>query len=113
MNRAPIAKRSPDGAAVAASPREVWHGWYSLAIWARVKAGFRSKFPERAVICQAKDDDGTQCRKPASEIDHIRPHRGDWFLFLGGVNYENLQGLCHEHHSQKTAAEDGGFGNDQ
>ena len=43
---------------------------------------------------------------PATEVDHIVP------LAAGGTNdFENLQPLCHECHSRKTATENGGFGN--
>lgn len=45
---------------------------------------------------------------PATDVDHVTPHRGDWSLFL---SRRNLQGLCHSCHSRKTAREDGGFGN--
>lgn len=42
----------------------------------------------------------------ATEVDHIIPRsRG------GGEGDDNLQALCHMHHSQKTASEDGGFAN--
>lgn len=44
----------------------------------------------------------------ATDVDHIVPHKGDPSLFW---NVENLQALCHECHSRKTASEDGGFGN--
>ncbi len=45
------------------------------------------------------------CRKsgrvtPATEVDHIIPHRGDQELFWDTEN--NLQGLCKECHSRKT-----------
>lgn len=36
----------------------------------------------------------------ATEVDHIIP------LHQGGLDeWENLQGLCHEHHAAKTAKE--------
>lgn len=86
--------------------RPVWSKWYDLAQWTRIKQHFRATCPERAAICQAQDKEtGEQCTRPATEIDHIKPHKGDWFLFCGGINYENLQGLCHDHHSEKTANE--------
>ena len=43
-------------------------------------------------------------------VDHIIPHQGDPELFWDRSNW---QGLCKSHHSQKTASQDGGFGNRQ
>lgn len=45
------------------------------------------------------------CGAPATDADHIVPlaRGGTWSL-------QNGQGLCHPHHSEKTAREDGGFG---
>lgn len=43
-----------------------------------------------------------------TDVDHIVPHRGDPELLYDEAN---LQSLCHECHSKKTAREDGGFGN--
>ena len=48
--------------------------------------------------------------RPATDVDHIKPHKGNHFLMW---NEENLQPLCHECHSRKTAREDGGFGNER
>lgn len=45
---------------------------------------------------------------PATDVDHIVPHKGDMEKFW---DWDNLQALCHECHSRKTAREDGGFGN--
>ena len=45
---------------------------------------------------------------PATELDHIQPHKGDKVLFW---EQTNRQGLCKSCHSRKTASEDGGFGN--
>lgn len=44
---------------------------------------------------------------PATEVDHMIPHKGDPELFW---DLDNLQALCHRCHSRKTAREDGGFG---
>lgn len=46
----------------------------------------------------------------ATDVDHITPHRGCAKLLFDEAN---LQSLCHECHSRKTAKEDGGFGNRQ
>lgn len=47
------------------------------------------------VVC-AKDGRVT----PASEVDHIIPHRGNQKLFW---DRKNWQSLCKTHHSEKTA----------
>src|SRR5690349_14617809 len=71
--------------------REPWHGWYGLAVWKRL----RQLRLHRNPYCQWPG-----CRPyPATAVDHIIPHRGDWALFL---KLENTQSLCAHHHSQKT-----------
>lgn len=40
------------------------------------------------------------CGKPATELDHVIPHRGNMDLFW---DEGNLQGLCKECHVKKTA----------
>lgn len=111
MNAPP--KAAKNSASTLQAKRE-WKGWYNLAIWRRVKDHFRSTQPMRSVICQWPDPTRPFgiCGRPATDIDHVIPHRGDWDLFVGGEGYSNLQGLCHAHHSEKTARE-GGFGNGQ
>jgi 5-methylcytosine-specific restriction protein A len=43
------------------------------------------------------------CRhEPATELDHITPHRGDVRLFWDQTNW---QGLCYRCHGRKTARE--------
>lgn len=39
----------------------------------------------------------------ATDVDHIKPHRGDNVLFW---DQSNWQSLCHRHHSIKTRNED-------
>lgn len=41
---------------------------------------------------------------PATEVDHITPHKGDKKLFW---RFGNWQSLCHSCHSKKTAKERG------
>ena len=43
----------------------------------------------------------------ATEVDHIRPHKGDPVLFWDPTNW---QSLCKPCHSKKTTTQDGGFG---
>lgn len=77
-------------------------GWQKMYKNTRYLAA-RERFLITHPICNV---DG--CTLPATDLDHIVPHRGDWGKFLDPNNW---QGLCHKHHSIKTSAEDGGFGN--
>jgi len=49
-----------------------------------------------------------RCGNLATDVDHVIPHRGDLNLFWDQGNWQALCGLCHR---QKTAREDGAFGN--
>lgn len=42
------------------------------------------------------------CGEPATEVDHIIPHKGDMQLFW---DVSNWQSLCHSCHSRKTFSE--------
>lgn len=44
------------------------------------------------------------CGRPATEVDHIIPHKGNQILFW---NKSNWQSLCHSCHSKKTIRENG------
>lgn len=70
--------------------------------WRKLRARFLADHP----LC-------AECLKtgravPATDVDHIVPHRGNPDLMW---DEGNLQALCHSCHSRKTASEDGGFGN--
>ncbi len=74
--------------------------WYALPVWRAVRTAVLER---DCWICRA-------CGQPAGKsahCDHIKPHRGSWDLF---IDQDNLQCLCAECHSRKTASEDGGFG---
>jgi 5-methylcytosine-specific restriction protein A len=73
-----------------------WSGFYGLAVWQKLRRLVRARDP---ICCLCN-------RAPATECDHIIAHKGNWFLFCGGINMENLQGLCSSCHSRKTALED-------
>lgn len=64
--------------------------------WRRLRAWYLARHP----ICELAG-----CLDPATDVDHIvAKARG------GGDELNNLQALCHRHHSQKTALRDGGLG---
>lgn len=45
------------------------------------------------------------CDAAATDVDHIIPKAQG-----GPDEWDNLQSLCHAHHSRKTVTRDGGFG---
>ena len=71
--------------------------------WRKAAKGFLREHPWCAE-CQRRG----RALTPATEVDHIIPHRGNKALFW---DKNNWQPLCHRCHSRKTAREDGGFGN--
>lgn len=66
------------------------------APWRKARLAFLRRNP----LCKACRDAGRV--EPASEVDHVVPHRGDARLFWGVTNW---QPLCKPCHSRKTQAE--------
>lgn len=72
----------------------------------------KHRTPEWRRLRQAKLQAEPLCREhrrfgetvPATDVDHIDGNETN-------DEWENLQPLCHECHSRKTATENGGFGN--
>lgn len=62
---------------------------------------FRRRYLREHPVC-------VMCGRLATEVDHIIPFKGDKAKIF---DLDNLQPLCHECHSRKTAKENGGFGN--
>lgn len=78
----------------------------------RTERGYSNVWLKSAKVFLAQHSLCAECLKqgrttPATEVDHIVPHKGDQKLFW---DVNNWQSLCHECHSRKTATEDGGFG---
>ena len=61
----------------------------------------RKKYLESHPLCVECMKEGRYVK--ATDVDHIRPHRGDNALFW---NQGNWQSLCHRHHSIKTRNEE-------
>lgn len=81
--------RSPEAAA--------WRRWYSLKVWTEdLRPGQLLREP----FCRECARRGV--RTWATDVDHIRDHKGDWALF---TDRSNLQSLCHSCHSRKTMGE--------
>ena len=69
--------------------------------WQRLRSAHLAEHP----LCVECERQGRLAG--ATQVDHVRPHRGDDGLRL---DPGNLQSLCDSCHSRKTATEDGGFG---
>lgn len=72
------------------------------ARWRKVRAAYLAANPV-CVVCERRGR-----VVPATEVDHIKAHRGNDTLFWDELNW---QALCKPCHSEKTVKEDGGFGN--
>lgn len=75
----------------------VYHALYGSTAYRRARDAFMAAHQVCAI-----------CGAPATDLDHINPHRGDLKLFW---DTDNWQPLCASCHSRKTAREDGGYGN--
>jgi 5-methylcytosine-specific restriction protein A len=71
--------------------RVTYPGWRKL----------RALILQRDPIC--RDESG--CTRPSTDVDHIIPRRAG-----GSDDPSDLRGLCHRHHSSKTARLDGRWG---
>jgi len=84
--RGTVASRRPASAAARGYGRK----------WQSARAGFLRKHPF-CVVCLSR-----RLEIRATEVDHIRPHRGDQALFWQRANW---QPLCKRCHARKTLAE--------
>jgi len=64
--------------------------------WERARKPFLRRYP----LCRHCEDRGVV--RPATVVDHIKPHRGDYKLFW---DQSNWQGLCVECHNRKSVGE--------
>jgi 5-methylcytosine-specific restriction enzyme A len=70
-----------------------WRTWHKSPIWKSIK---RHRLAEEP-CCKFCALEGRTVT--ASHVDHIKPHLGQWLLF---IKYENTQSLCsHHHHALK------------
>lgn len=80
--------------------RNSWDSWYDTARWQRLRARQLLDHPLCA-ICASKG-----FVAPATIVDHVLPHRGDWNKFILGT----LQSLCKNcHDGEKKTIESRGY----
>jgi 5-methylcytosine-specific restriction enzyme A len=72
-------------------------GLYNTQAWKRIRANQLADHP----WCAECEQHGLYV--PATDVDHIEPHKGDPKRFYAGP----FQSLCHSCHSRKTAKEVG------
>lgn len=78
-------RRAPDNRRPSAAARGYGRRWQRL----------RRMYLRSNPLCEHEG-----CDQAATDVDHIKPRS------QGGTDeWENLQALCHSHHSQKTAKE--------
>lgn len=80
----------------------IMHKLYCTRAWLDGRTAFLAIHP----LCAECEKAGRLTA--ACIVDHIVPHQGDLALFY---DQDNWQPLCKPCHDRKTAAEDGGFGN--
>lgn len=74
-----------------------WSAWYAHRRWRRI----RKQQLQREPLCRHCLERGIVT--PATEVDHIEPHKGDRHKFWHG----ETQALCESCHSRKTAQDEG------
>ena len=75
---------------------QAWHWLYGTEAWKRLRGDQLLAEP----FC--RECAGRGVRAKATDVDHIRDHKGDWTVF---TDPRNLESLCHSCHSRKTARE--------
>ena len=74
------------------------------ARWRRYREVFLKGHP----LCECEDCKREGMIIPATVVDHIIPHKGNYKMFWDTKNHQAMSKACHD---KKTASEDGGFGN--
>jgi 5-methylcytosine-specific restriction enzyme A len=72
--------------------------YYNSRRWHHLRNAYLASHP----LCECG------CMRPASVVDHRKPHKGDDALMYA---WDNLQAMAKPCHDRKTATHDGGFGN--
>ena len=67
-----------------------WRAWYGLAAWTAAREAQLAREP----LCERHKARGAVV--PATVVNHRRPHRGDWALFIDPANHESVCKSCHD-----------------
>ena len=67
-----------------------YRGWYQLKAWQQARRIQLARSP----LCKYCKQEGKVT--PATVVNHIKPHKGDWHLFISADNHEST---CSHHHN--------------
>lgn len=82
---------------------DAYHGWYNLPVWTKTLRPAQLMREPFCRACAARfPPPDPRHRTRATVVDHIRPFRGDWALFVDPANHQSLCKACHD---RKTALE--------
>jgi 5-methylcytosine-specific restriction protein A len=73
---------------------QAYRAWYKLKAWQDARRLQLSKSP-LCVHCKTLGRIA-----PATVVNHITPHKGDWTLFISSSNHESTCKPCHDSHIQ-------------
>jgi len=82
---------------MAAQSERYWANWTGQRRWRKLRRAHLAREP----LCRECLKEGKVT--PATDVDHVQPHRGDRDKFWNGA----MQSLCKVHHGAKTALENG------
>jgi 5-methylcytosine-specific restriction endonuclease McrA len=68
-----------------------WRNWYSLTCW-RKRRAYQLQIEPLCRMCASRG-----VVMPATTVDHVEPHRGDWNKF----RLDPVQSLCSKCHAEK------------
>lgn len=84
-------RRGPD---IRSPQATQYRGWYQLKAWQQARRAQLSREP----LCSRCKTLGYVVL--ATVVNHIIPHKGDWFLFISSTNHESTCKPCHDSHIQ-------------
>ena len=82
---------------MAAQSERYWSNWTGQRKWRKLRRAHLAREP----LCRECLKEGKVT--PATDVDHIEPHRGDKDKFWNGAK----QSLCAQCHGRKSAEENG------
>lgn len=70
------------------------HPWYHTTLWRRLRKLQLDEFPLCQICLQI------QRETSANTVDHIKPFKDSWELFIDRKNHQSVCSACHSRHKQ-------------